>query len=1191
MADLALNITARNQAQAVLNSLGSGLEQVAAQAKTAQQSLKAMGDGMVSAGTKLTAGVTAPILGFAAAAIKGAAEQEQLEVSFTTMLGSAEKAKTMMADLSAFAASTPFESPEIQNASKMLLAFGVDAEQIIPTMTNLGDIAAGLNIPIGDMAYLFGTTKAAGRMMTADLNQFTSRGIPMIAALAETMGIAESEVKAAVEAGKVGFPEMEAALTSLTAEGGQFSGLMAAQSMTLAGLFSTLSDNVGLSLAEIGKVIIETFDLKTKLAGAIEWLVKAKDAMFAFAKSNPQMFKLGIIIAAVAAAIGPLLIGLGMLVTWMAAAMPVIGAVGAALGLLVSPIALVAAAIGALLYFDVGGVRTAISGVVSAFNEYRLSVLDAGFGSTETQETISLFPSFLQPTLRFVDQTIGAFREYRLSVLDAGFGSTETQEVISLFPESLQSIVGAVDQTIGAFREYRLSVLDAGFGSTETQEVISLFPESLQSTARFIDQTIGAFREYRLSVLDAGYGSTETQEVISLFPESLQGTARFLDQTIGAFREYRLSVIDAGLGSTETQEVISLFPASLQGVARAADAAAGAIQRFFTGSDVAAFVATMTESFAGIKTAFSELFTGEIGLGDFASKIKTALSGIPAALQDLFTGGDFTALKTQVIAALGLDGISFEATVGSLKASVVAAFDGITWEGIGASLETVKTNIVNAANGIRDGILTAITDGINAIDWAALSLSFAGMIDWVTEKINTIDWSSISLIDMATALAGVIAPQITNGIKAIVWVFDSENWGPLTTAVKNAFTAIEWGEIGTSLLGLVTAVGTGITQMDWSLATTAFDTLKTGVINTITTIDWSTIGTNLVTTFNTLRDNLLASLTTMFTGLDLTTSFSTLLTSITTAITSINWGSLGVALGTALTAVFSPEGLKAIFDTAVLAIAPALVLSLAAVTWVFNSENFAGLVTSIGTAISGISWTTVSEKFSTLKTAITTALGDFASGFTEGFTTPEWLASLIAWPDLIPGWLATLTGWIDLVPGWLATLTSWIDLVPGWIATLSGWLDKVPGWLSTLESWLGKSPGWVSTLISGIDSFAAKFDGLVNKILGWVPQLPTVAGIQEGIADLIPDIPGLAGGTSFAQGGLTWVGERGPELVNMPRGSQVFNNSESMDMVRNSGGGGMTIIINVPDNSLSDTRKLARELAYEVATEIRRKGF
>ena len=41
-------------------------------------------------------------------------------------------------------------------------------------------------------------------------------------------------------------------------------------------------------------------------------------------------------------------------------------------------------------------------------------------------------------------------------------------------------------------------------------------------------------------------------------------------------------------------------------------------------------------------------------------------------------------------------------------------------------------------------------------------------------------------------------------------------------------------------------------------------------------------------------------------------------------------------------------------------------------------------------------------------------------------------------------------------------------------------------------------------------------------------------------------------GTNNWRGGLTWVGERGPELVNLPRGSKVFSNNKSTSMVTNS---------------------------------------
>ena len=46
-----------------------------------------------------------------------------------------------------------------------------------------------------------------------------------------------------------------------------------------------------------------------------------------------------------------------------------------------------------------------------------------------------------------------------------------------------------------------------------------------------------------------------------------------------------------------------------------------------------------------------------------------------------------------------------------------------------------------------------------------------------------------------------------------------------------------------------------------------------------------------------------------------------------------------------------------------------------------------------------------------------------------------------------------------------------------------------------------------------------------------------------------------AKGTDFWQGGDTWVGEEGPEIVRLPRGSQIFPNSESMAMAKGSGGG------------------------------------
>ena len=189
----------------------------------------------------------------AANILKVRGQFQQLEVSFTTMLGSAERADALLKQLTKTAATTPFGLEEVGQGAKQLLAYGVEAEKINGTLIQLGDIAAGLSIPLNDLVYLYGTTLAQGRLYTQDLNQFTNRGIPMLSELAKQFGVAESEVKGLVEAGKVGFPEVQKVIESLTGEGGKFGGLMEAQSKTITGQISNLEDAIAGMFNEIGQ--------------------------------------------------------------------------------------------------------------------------------------------------------------------------------------------------------------------------------------------------------------------------------------------------------------------------------------------------------------------------------------------------------------------------------------------------------------------------------------------------------------------------------------------------------------------------------------------------------------------------------------------------------------------------------------------------------------------------------------------------------------------------------------------------------------------------------------------------------------------------------------------------------------------------------------------------------------------------
>ena len=178
---------------------------------------------------------------------------QQLEVAFNTMLGSADKADALMAQLVRTAAITPFDLEGVAQGAKQLLAYGMEAENVNETLTRLGDIAAGLSMPLNDLVYLYGTTMAQGRLYTQDLNQFTGRGIPMIEELAKVFGVAESKVKDLVEAGRVGFPEVQKVIENLTGEGSKFGGLMEEQSKTITGQISNIEDAIASMFNGMGK--------------------------------------------------------------------------------------------------------------------------------------------------------------------------------------------------------------------------------------------------------------------------------------------------------------------------------------------------------------------------------------------------------------------------------------------------------------------------------------------------------------------------------------------------------------------------------------------------------------------------------------------------------------------------------------------------------------------------------------------------------------------------------------------------------------------------------------------------------------------------------------------------------------------------------------------------------------------------
>ena len=252
MAGLKFEITGDNSS--LLRSFRESQEAASSMAKKIEDSGASI-DGVINRITTAAAGMLTAFSAqqFASKVMSVRGEFQQLEVAFTTMLGSAEKANTLMDQLVRTSATTPFDLKSVSEGAKQLLAYGTQADEVNGTLIRLGDIAAGLSIPLNDLVYLYGTTMTQGRMFTQDLRQFQGRGIPIADELAKIFGVTKDKVGELVTAGKVGAAEVQQAIENMTNAGSRFGGLMEKQSHTITGQISNIEDAIDSMFNDIGK--------------------------------------------------------------------------------------------------------------------------------------------------------------------------------------------------------------------------------------------------------------------------------------------------------------------------------------------------------------------------------------------------------------------------------------------------------------------------------------------------------------------------------------------------------------------------------------------------------------------------------------------------------------------------------------------------------------------------------------------------------------------------------------------------------------------------------------------------------------------------------------------------------------------------------------------------------------------------
>ena len=237
-----------------VNSQGAvrNLNQVSAASKTTEGAV----NGVKNAVTGLVGAFT--VVSALKFVFAKTAEIETQTRSLQVLTGSVQQAKTIIQELQQLGAVTPFTSTELIDTAKRLNAFGVEGDKVVETTRRLADVAGATGAELQGLATAYGQVQAKGRLQGEELLQFQERGVALQDELRKMYGLTGEEFQKALGKGRISAEAVEVALTRLTDTGGKYANGAIAQSDTLQGKFSTLTDGVEQLARTIGVVLTPT---------------------------------------------------------------------------------------------------------------------------------------------------------------------------------------------------------------------------------------------------------------------------------------------------------------------------------------------------------------------------------------------------------------------------------------------------------------------------------------------------------------------------------------------------------------------------------------------------------------------------------------------------------------------------------------------------------------------------------------------------------------------------------------------------------------------------------------------------------------------------------------------------------------------------------------------------------------------
>ena len=292
---------------------GNAVSEIESRSKRGLESIKNLasiaGKVIITSITAVSGALTAG----AAAGVKYNAAIEQYQTSFEVMTGSAEKAAEVVEKLKKLGAETPFELPDLAEATQLLMNYGFTADEAIDRMEMLGDISQGSAEKMNRIATAYGQMSSAGKVQLEDIKQMIEAGFNPLQEISESTGESMESLYDRISKGTISVDEITDSMRRATSEGGKYYQSMEKQSKTLEGQLSTLKDNANSLLGEVvepvsksmtGKLLPSAIKTIEKLTEAyrkdgLKGLVKASGDAFAdivagAAKQAPKMVNVAV---------------------------------------------------------------------------------------------------------------------------------------------------------------------------------------------------------------------------------------------------------------------------------------------------------------------------------------------------------------------------------------------------------------------------------------------------------------------------------------------------------------------------------------------------------------------------------------------------------------------------------------------------------------------------------------------------------------------------------------------------------------------------------------------------------------------------------------------------------------------------------------------------------------------------------